>query len=177
MSRIYFHRLQEEQDDVYQGLTGRIELPSSGDVMNGFFILTNGGKTPINHMDFCGVHLIVGYNGHSFLSRFSIAGFPYGGSLGPGGVAQSVQCLQLFAAWGGGTIDCADVEFWTEYTLENQPRTTKKKYFRFYGYRSGNQFVFVPEPPSGEVESVADDLKYCGKYLKVPFPKLLPAAH
>jgi hypothetical protein len=166
-------KLEEQQEDTYRNLNSQIQLPGPGDVMNGFFTLGNGGKTSINHFDFCGIHLIVGNNGYTFVARLSVGGFPYGRTLGPSGVAQSVQCLQLFAPVLH-TVDCADVEFWTEYSLENQPLIIKKKYFRSYGYRSGNQFVFVPEPPSGEVESLADDLQYCGKYLKVPFPQLSP---
>jgi hypothetical protein len=76
--------------------------------------------------------------------------------------------LQLFAN-NFNTVDCADVEFWTEYELETQPAIIKKRQFRSFGCRAENQFVFVKEPPG--TNTLLDELHYCGKYLKTPFPK------
>ncbi len=138
-------------------------MPASGDVMNSFFTITNGGQTGIGHLDYCGIHMIVGESGH-FARSQSIVGFPYGRQLGPSGGAQSTQCLQIYSDFVG-TVACADVEFWVDYSLDTQPAIRRKKFFRFVGYRTQGQFTFVPEPPAGEHSNVVDDRSYCGKYL------------
>lgn len=163
MSWLLNLKLEELRDDTFRNLTAQIEMPAAGDVMNSFFILSNGGKTRISHMDFCGVHLIVG--NAALVGRLSVAAsLVENHSLGPGGESQSTQCLQLFSQTVG-TVNCADVEFWTQYSLETDPTKQEEKYFRFAGYRESSQFIFAPHLASGRNENKEDDLRYCGAYL------------
>lgn len=164
--------LQEQQEDVYQHLSARAELPAPGDAMSSFFVISNGGKTRIGVLDTCGIHLIVGEN-KGFLARFGILDFTNGGSLGPGGEALSTQCFNKLPFPFVGPVACADVEIGVQYSLETQPAIRREKFFRFVGYRASNNFVFVPEPPSGRNDSKEGDWRYCGKYTAVR-PESLP---
>ena len=83
--------------------------------MHSFFVISNGGKTRISHLDTCGIHLIVGENGGS-VGSLGIMQMPYGGSLGPGGEAQSIQCFNNVFGFIG-TVACADVEIRVRYAL------------------------------------------------------------
>jgi hypothetical protein len=56
--------LADEQEDVYEHLTARVELPEPGDVLDAFFVLTSGSKIQVAHEDWCGIHLIVGEKAH-----------------------------------------------------------------------------------------------------------------
>ncbi len=158
-------KLQELQDDVSRNLIAAVQMPAAGDVMDTYFILTNGGKTAINHQDYCGIHLIVGEN-KAAVSGLSIVVATTSKSLGVG-ESRSVQCLDIFGFnIQGVSIACADVEFWTEYALDTDAARHNRKYFRFIGYKVKNQFVFVPEQPSlAGHSSLADDHRYCGKFL------------
>ncbi len=164
--------LRAQQEDVYQNLSARAELPAPGDVMSSFFVISNGGKTRIGHSDNCGIHLIVGENRGS-VSSLGVMQLTNGGSLGPGGEAQSIQCFNNIFGFVG-TVACADVEIRVQYALETEPTVQKEKFFRFVGYRSANQFVFVPEPPSGKNDSRKDDQRYCGRYFAMPRPARSP---
>jgi hypothetical protein len=159
--------LRAQQEDVYQNLSARAELPAPGDVMRSFFVITNGGKTRISHWDNCGIHLIVSENGGN-VGSLGVMDLSNSGSLGPGGEGQSIQCFNNIFGFVG-TVACADVEIRVQYALETQP-IRKEKYFRFFGYRSANQFVFVPEPPAGKNGNWENDRRYCGKYLAMPRP-------
>jgi hypothetical protein len=161
--------LRAQQEDVYQSLSARAELPAPGDVMSSFFIITNGGKTGINHSDNCGIHLIVGENRNA-VGSLGVIQLTNGGPLGPSGEGQSIQCFNNIFGFVG-TVACADVEIKVQYALETQPAIQKEKFFRFAGYRSANQFVFVPEPPSGKNGSKENDERYCGRYLATPRPR------
>jgi hypothetical protein len=172
MTRIYSRRLQEAQDDVYQHLSVRIELPATGDVMNGFFVLSNGSKARIAEDASCVIHAIVGTRGA--LAGFTSIGLPSGGSLGPGGEAQSFQCLKPAYPYIVGTVLCADVELLVHYSLESQAAIKKERYFRFAGYRDADQFIFVPQPSSGATNNEPNGSQYCGKYLPRPHPAPSP---
>ena len=161
-------QMQQEQNDVFEKLSARVELPAAGDVMNGFFVLSNGSKTRIAEAGSCVIHAIVGT--HAALSGFTSIGFPSGGSLGPGGEAQSFQCLKPAVPQLVGVVVCADVELLVNYSLESQAAVKKEKYFRFTGYRDADQFIFVPQPSSGATNNEPNGSQYCGKYLPRPHP-------
>jgi hypothetical protein len=162
-------KLEELQEDTKRNLTTSVQMPATDDAQDTYFTLTNGGKTPINHQDYCGIHLIVGQISQS-VGSLSIEAAPTKEPLGTG-ESRSVQCLSnpfVFNISNVGAISCADVEFWTDYTLTTDASKHNKKYFRFVGYEVNHQFVFVPEPPAGEHDSRAEDNRYCGKYLYRP---------
>ena len=166
MMAVMFWLLSEKvgdmQDDTERNLVTRVEMPNSIDATDAYFTLTNGGHYDIDHVDYCGVHLIVGAHGsYSAFSATTDQGPLFLGS----GDSRSVQCLSPMRLSLRGDVICADVEFWTEYSLEKEPSKINRKYFRYFGYLSGGAFTFVPEPPAGPKWDPKEDYRYCGRFL------------
>jgi hypothetical protein len=160
-------KLIEQQDDAYSNLAVQMELPSAANVVSGFFTITYKGKTKINFKNTCEVHLIVGNGGRTLLAGVTIWPNPQRGSVDPSAEQYSTQCL-IGISQSFGVVDCADVELQITYSLITQPLLLKDKFFRFFGYREGDQLVLVPETPVGQQIGKENDFMYCRKYLKAP---------
>jgi hypothetical protein len=60
-------------------------------------------------------------------------------------------------------IECADVELLMEYVLVDQPKTMKRKSFRFLGRKFGTAFSWIQI-------SVSEPGSECEPYVKQPIP-------
>jgi hypothetical protein len=159
-------RDSKEEEDVLRSLTASVVPPPSGNVLLTVFSFTNHGGADIGKRQIiCNDHLIVGNEGQSTIRGLGSEMtheeyFP----VHSGGDVTSDPCLlPLHSYLDPNRIECADVELLMEYVLVDQPKTMKRKSFRFLGRKFGTAFSWIQI-------SVSEPGSECEPYVKQPIP-------
>ena len=153
------NRLEDQQEDVFNHLTGAMHLPPSGDPRFSVFTITNGGSKSVQESQFlCRINKAVYENGAT-LDQTTVR-FQSNTTPPPmtGGEGTSTSCLATFSS-STGRLLCADLTFRYEYSLSTEPATRRVKAFRFV-YEALTGWYSVPSH---------DDESRC-KVAELPLP-------
>jgi hypothetical protein len=153
------NQLSYQQDDAFNGLSGKIELPDSKVNMNSTFTVTNNGHFEIGQYTlYC--QIIRGESPHNHIHLGAVTSGPLSKTpIEPGGDADSWFCVNdpglhnyAFGLAGGPnqSLACMDVRFGIQYSLSNQPNNVKEKLFRYVS-EEGRDFSWQQESLSAQV--------------------------
>jgi hypothetical protein len=127
--------LENQREETFNGLEGRIDLAPSKINLDSTYTITNNSRNEIGrHVLFCkivsgeGPHTII-KNGSELFSSESDQ------PIEPGKDGETEQCVNGpdFQAYVGPdeSLACMDVEFGIQYRLTNQPDIVREKRFRY----------------------------------------------